>query len=140
MAPDPSPDTPGDPGGEHGDRESTEAAAWRAIVENFGERAVLDEPESTPAPAPPGPAPGTEEDEHFVPPPPPPLPRPAPERLLAWIGLFGVPLVALIAVVLGIAFPPWLAVLLLCWFVGGFVFLVATMRPRPDDPDDGAVV
>jgi hypothetical protein len=111
-------------------------------VENFGDRAVLDDPEPplAPPPPPPGPPPVAEEDEHFVPPPPPPLPRPAPERLLAWIGLFGVPVLVLIAVVLGIAFPSWLSVLLLAWFVGGFVFLVATMRDRPEDPDDGAVV
>ena len=153
MATDPSSETPGDSTGdstgespeEDRDRAAAEDAAWRAIVANFGERAVLDDldpPESTEPPRPPAsPVPAlAEEDEHYVPPPPPPLPRPAPERLLAWVGLFGVPLMVLVAVVLGIAFPTWLAMLLLGWFVGGFVFLVATMRDRPDDPDDGAVV
>lgn len=147
MPPDPSLEGPGEPPDrEPGDRETAEAAAWRAIVENFGERAVLDDAAEAPAPSPAASEPavaepaGEEEVEHFVPPSPPPLPTPPPERLLAWIGLFGVPVVVLVAVVLGLAFPSWLSILLLAWFVGGFVFLVATMHPRTDDPDDGAVV
>jgi hypothetical protein len=47
----------------------------------------------------------------------------------------------LIAVAVGWAMPDWLAMLLVAGFVGGFVFLVATMpRDRRDDGDDGAVV
>lgn len=144
---DPPPESPGERGAASGDGEpepTPEELAWRAIVDNYGERAVIDDPEPTPPRAPehsarPEPV-AAEEDEHFVPPQPPPLPKPPPDRMLAWVGLFGVPMLVLAAVVLGLSFPSWLSVLLLGWFVGGFVFLVATMRPRPDDPDDGAVV
>src|SRR4051794_38952462 len=34
-------------------------------------------------------------EEHYVPPPPPPLPQVEPRRRLAWIGLFGTPVLAL---------------------------------------------
>ena len=78
-------------------------------------------------------------DEHFVPPPPPPLPKPPPARLLAWLGLFGVPTFVLVTLVAGIALPSWLGLLLMGWFVGGFVFLVASMKPGPGESgDDGA--
>ena len=47
----------------------------------------------------------------------------------------------LAAVVLGWVLPDWVSMLLVASFVGGFVFLVATMpRERRDDGDDGAVV
>jgi hypothetical protein len=47
----------------------------------------------------------------------------------------------LVAVVLGWTYPVWFAVGLVLAFVGGFVFLVATMpRDRGDGWDDGAVV
>lgn len=80
-------------------------------------------------------------DDHYLPPPPPRVPLASPPRLLAWLGLFGVPLLTLVAVVTGVSLPQWLSVLFMAWFVGGFVFLVASMRPGPrDDHDDGAVV
>ena len=124
-------------------------AAWRSIVDNYGERPTIDEPEVEVPPSARdlGPPPGADEppdvdppdpDDHFVPPPAPPLPRPAPPRLLAWLGLFGVPTLVLVALVAGIALPSWLSILLMAWFVGGFVYLVASMRPRPDGYDDGA--
>lgn len=88
--------------------------------------------------------PGSWENEgHFVPPAPPPVPLPEPRRRMAWIGLFGAPALMLLGIVLGWAFPSWVSALLVSAFVGGFVYLVATM-PRdgrghwPDD--DGAVV
>jgi hypothetical protein len=49
----------------------------------------------------------------------------------------------LIAVIAHIAFPTWLSMLLVAGFVGGFVFLVATMDRTGRDGwsgDDGAVV
>lgn len=48
----------------------------------------------------------------------------------------------LLAVVLGWTFPSWIMGLLVIGFVGGFVYLVATMsRIRHDwSGDDGAVV
>jgi hypothetical protein len=49
----------------------------------------------------------------------------------------------LIAVIAHITFPTWLSMLLVAGFVGGFVFLVATMERTGRDGwggDDGAVV
>jgi hypothetical protein len=138
-----------------------EDAVWRSIIENYGERPSLDnEPAAAPPPepapardvfdrsfldaqAPPEPQPESWSDEgHFVPPEPPPLPRTTPIRRLAWSGLFGAPALMLLAVVFGWAYPEWLALLLVGGFVGGFVYLVATMpRHRGNWPgDDGAVV
>jgi hypothetical protein len=81
-------------------------------------------------------------DDHFVPPEPPPLPTPEPPRLLAWAGVFGVPVLVIVVSVLKISVPSFVSLLGLAWFVGGFGYLVATMR-RDDDPDpwdDGAVL
>jgi hypothetical protein len=79
-----------------------------------------------------------ETDEHFVPPPAPPIPRPEPRRLLAWAGLVGGPMIALVLLLFG-SLPAWSSFLLFCWFVGGFGYLVGTMRsPGGNDWDDGA--
>jgi hypothetical protein len=126
--------------------------AWRAIVENYGERAELDDepPADPPAeqrlerlftPLPqPEPDEVAEDPDDFVPPTPPPLPKPPPDRLLAWVGLFGSPSVLLLCVVLSVHLPPWLGYLLVASFIGGFVYLVVKMPRRDDiDPwDDGA--
>jgi hypothetical protein len=139
-----------------------EEAAWLAIVANYGERPEMgdspttpDLPEPAPERADPAPlvdrsyldaieaapAPDRHDDEHFVPPDPPPVPRGTPARRLAWVGLFGAPLVMLAAVVFGWALPTWFSMLLVGAFVGGFVFLVATMpRNGGDGWGDGAVV
>lgn len=164
----------GPPGGSsEGGRKLDEDAAWRAIVEHYGDEPSLDlpsldlppldraAPSDPPGEAPPEPeAPrftvferrwdpplntdATWEDEgHFVPPDPPPLPRLEPRRKLAWIGLFGAPVLLLVAVVLGWQLPGWVSFLLVSGFLGGFCYLVATMpRTRGDDGsgDDGAVV
>jgi hypothetical protein len=141
-------------------------AAFRSIVENYGERASLPEPEGPPddaeqegPPAPeagaaggpvvsPGlfrlagqsePPPAPEHEDHFVPPPPPPVPWPEPRRGLAWVALFGSPTLMLLALLFGISLPSWLITTLSFAFIGGFVFLVATMRRGPSDGwDDGA--
>jgi hypothetical protein len=84
-----------------------------------------------------------DEDEHFVPPPPPPLPQVEPRRRLAWIGLFGTPVIALVMVALGVQVSGWIGFLMAVAFVGGFSYLVATMgSSSPDDwsGDDGAVL
>ena len=137
--------------------------AWRAIVENYGERAELDDEPATEPPADPSteqrlerffvplPRPEAEEaddvrdvddepDDAFVPPAPPPLPKLPPDRLLAWTGLFGSPTVLLVCVVLNVHLPPWLGYLLVASFIGGFLYLVVKMPRRDDiDPwDDGA--
>jgi hypothetical protein len=138
--------------------------AWRSIVEHYGERVSIDDDASlsepaaeTPASVSPWDEPGVEDrtdlgpdpdsedalsgvdEDRFVPPPPPPLPRVAPDRLLAWAGVFGAPVVLLTAVVTGIDLPAWLGYLLVGGFIGGFVYLVTRMPRGPRDPsDDGA--
>ena len=141
-----------------------EEAAWRMIVENYGERPSLAE-NATVDPAPVVAEPverdpfdrsyldaleaslaeerreRREHEEHFVPPEPPPVPRGTPARRLAWCGLFGAPLVMLAAVVFGLQYPAWLTLGMVAAFIGGFVFLVATMpRDGGDGWGDGAVV
>ena len=146
-----------------------EDAVWAEIVANYGERPVMGADPSSPG----GDGPRAvepvetnrprnlfdrsyieattestseaswDDEGHFVPPPPPPLPRLEPRRKLAWIGMFGAPFVMLLAVVFGWPLPGWVGSLLVGSFVGGFVYLVATMqRRRPGDwsGDDGAVV
>ncbi len=84
-----------------------------------------------------------DDEGHFVPPPPPPLPVLEPRRKWAWIGLFGAPALMLLGIVLGWNYPSWISALLVGGFVGGFVYLVATMSRtgRGHWPgDDGAVV
>jgi hypothetical protein len=153
-----------------------EDAAWRSIIENYGERPRLGPLTVEPTPLEPPPAPprvdpvelspfdrsyldahdpartehrDEDEDqherpdrhEHFVPPVPPPVPRGTPARRLAWAGLFGPPALMILAVAFGWTFPGALSFALVAGFVGGFVFLVATMpRDRDEDGDDGAVV
>jgi hypothetical protein len=135
-------------------RRAREDAEWQSIVENYG-----DQPEVEPPPAPePAPEPvifevppelgprswtPTPEDDRYVPPPAPPVPRPHGLRAVAWFGLFGVPTIVLVCLVLGISLPSPTGLIALIWFVGGFGYLVATMNdPRDSDGgwDDGAVV
>jgi hypothetical protein len=128
---------------------SNEDEAWRAIVDNYGERARI-EPDEVPPTEPaadphadpyadPAELTQTHEDERFVPPPPPPLPHVPRDRLLAWSGLFGAPAVLLTALVLGIGLPPLVGYALVASFIGGFVYLVIQMPRGPHDPyDDGA--
>ena len=65
------------------------------------------------------------------------MPGTTPARRLAWIGLFGAPALMLLAVVARLTFPTWLSMGLVVAFVGGFVFLVATM-PRATAGDGAA--
>lgn len=142
---------------EPADEGRAEAAAWAAIVANFGERAVLDpadEPDtaarSEPAPssaADPGPDPDDaidallEEEQRFVPPDPPPVPMPPPDRLAAWIGVFGSPAVLLVCLVVGVTIPTLLGWALVIGFIGGFCYLLARSPGTPRDPgDDGSRV
>lgn len=128
-----------------------EDEAWRAIVENFGDRADLDpSPEPEPEPEPePQPEPQLSWDDpypdsdwnsdRFVPPPPPPIPTTTTDRLVAWLGVFGSPAVLLFCLVLGIDLPSLVAYALVAGFVGGFLYLVMQMPRGPRDPgDDGA--
>ena len=132
-------------------RREREDADWRAIVEQFGDVPAFPEPPKT-APEPPAafevpveltPAQWDDDADGYVPPPPPPLPRPRGVRLAAWIGLFGVPALVVVGLLLNISLPSYVGLVCLAWFVGGFGYLVATMA-GPDDPDlggdDGAVL
>jgi hypothetical protein len=148
-------------------RDLDEEAAWREIVAHYGDTPSV-EPDA-PAVAPvdtndPEPVEtprrdifdrsylesqelntqaGWDDEGHFVPPPPPPLPQVSPRRKAAWAGLFGGPTLMLVMIVFGWSFPTWVMGLLVAWFVGGFLYLVATMpRSRGDgwSGDDGAVV
>jgi hypothetical protein len=148
-----------------GEADDPAEAAWRAIIDNYGDRAELDDPPSADPAAPPGPpAPSApfggrfgnlttgadfdeEEDdpflaeERFEPPTPPPMPRTTPDRLAAWIGIFGSPMVLLAALIFSIEVPTFVAYVLICGFVGGFGYLVYKMPRGPRDPwDDGAQV
>lgn len=79
-------------------------------------------------------------EERFRPPPPPPLPRVTPPRLVAWFGVFGVPVLVLVFLMASVQLPAVVGAGLMFWFVGGFAYLVASMGPRREDPDDGAVL
>lgn len=147
------------------DNEPDLDAAWQSILDHYGERETIEEflseAERSPTEQPQtgaGAGPDREldaesrdhvahdrhEDDtegHFVPPRPGPVPRPTTIRLLAWLGLFGVPLVVLVCLVVGLHLPGWLGLLCTGWFVGGFVTLVATMNNhRRDEWDDGAEI
>ena len=138
-----------------GARRAREDAEWQSIVEHYGERPEVSPPPPEPEPVvdpaifemPASLGPRSweleEEDDRFVPPPAPPVPRPHGLRLAAWIGLFGMPAVVLLCIVLHVSLPSPLGFLALVWFVGGFGYLVATMNEPKDSGggwDDGAVV
>ncbi|KAA1428958.1 hypothetical protein [Nocardioides antri] len=125
---------------------------WQQIVENFGERVVL-EPEEEPQVDVVRPQVPDEDlddppvrdqihpDDEFVPPTPPPIPRPPIDRLLAWFGVFGIPAVVLFCIVVGISVPTWFGLLMAAGFIGGFGYLVVKMSDEPRPPwDDGAVL
>lgn len=123
--------------------------AWRDIVDHYGERAEVEQVAEAPPEPPTDPelvVPSTppvheqhHDEERFVPPTPPPLPWVEPRRRAAWAGLFGAPVVLLVLTVLGQSLPRLLAYAMVIAFVGGFVYLVATMPTGPRDPgDDGA--
>lgn len=123
-----------------------EDQAWNEIIDNYGDApdaAALDEvPAAAPEPEPTDWNPTPWEDEgRYVPPPPPKVALAEPPRLVAWAGLVIAPLVMLLVTVAPMSVPGWASMLLLLWFVGGFGFLVATMKHEPRDPyDDGAVL
>jgi len=147
--------------------EAAQDAAWQEIVANFGERVELaddvpaapvfgddiDEPfEPHPEPdhghleaAPdsdPEPYDDIAESERFIAPRP-PLPHTTPDRLVAWLGVLGAPLLAVVLFVLhatlGWYIASWIVDLLVIAFLSGFGYLVFHMPREPRDPwDDGA--
>lgn len=158
--------------------------AWRAIVDNYGDRPDLDGPVASDSEDEPdgpesaegaagrdaagapsdglvdarpdeliGPArhplrepgwdelsPAAWEEERFVPPPAPPVPSTSTDRLVAWLGIFGSPVILLVTLILGIRLPELISYLLVIAFVGGFVYLVVNMSREPRDPDDNGAV
>ena len=132
--------------------ERSEDEAWRSIVDNYGERAALDEPAPQPADPPEQPSPAAETpdpadpdawdepEERFVPPVPPRAPRQPLPRRLAWLAVLGSPLALVVALLASVAIPGLVGYALVAAFVGGFGYLVATMeRAASRDPwDDGA--
>lgn len=118
-------------------------AAWRQIVENYGERPEVPDPV---APAPEAPLTEPPEvfhlemyDERFVPPPLPPPPVVTPERRVAWVGLVASPLLLIVLTFIDYSFPAVLTGGLVVAFLASFGYLVATMEPHDPD-DDGARV
>jgi hypothetical protein len=80
---------------------------------------------------------------HFVPPVPPPLPRPTPLRLAAWLGVLVGPVLMTLVAAASWRLPELVTTVLVIGFVGGVVYLIATMGDGPRDPygpDNGAVV
>lgn len=151
--------TPGD--------ESRTELAWREIVENYGDRPVLDDESRSASAAATAPASGATgdlpedlpedlpdedevearerriaESERFRPPPAPPLPRPRSwQRAVAWAGVFVPPVVALVVGLMSLYVTQLVAWALVVWFVGGFGYLVRQMPRSPRDPwDDGSRV
>jgi hypothetical protein len=145
--------------------ESRTELAWREIVENYGERPVLDDSSTSsegsaeaPSGTPSAPSPtdlpehlrdddeverreqAIAESERFKPPPAPPFPVPRTwERGLAWAGIFVAPVIALVIGLLSIYVHPLVGWALVGWFVGGFAYLVLVMPKAPRDPwDDGS--
>ncbi|MBS4752314.1 hypothetical protein KG112_05765 [Nocardioides sp. zg-ZUI104] len=140
-------------------------AAWQQIVDNYGDRVLIDPVEETSGetaghtdatpdrvedlhlpdePADPDEtAVGDDLDEvdRFVPEEAPPVAMPPLDRLLAWAGVLGSPVVLLVFLLLGLSLPGLLAWVLVGGFIAGFCYLVARMPGGPRDPwDDGARV
>jgi hypothetical protein len=119
-----------------------EDAEWSRIVSAFEAehgRTIVDDPSDAPPP-PPHELPVLDRpDEHYEPPAPPPIPAPAPASLYAvllvaaGVLLVGVPGILHLSADLGL-FVGVTAI------AGGAAMLVARMRDRSDDGDDGAVV
>jgi hypothetical protein len=125
-------------------------AAWREIVDHYGDAPVVpDEPPAEP-PAPTSPAasstPSTPSppepffielhDDGFVPPPLPPPPEIATDRRFAWVGLVAPPLLFIVVSLLDYPLPGVIDAVLVLAFLGSFGYLVATMSREPRDPDD----
>ena len=124
---------------------------WQAIVDNYGERAGARvrgrraagdrrrSPRRAVEPAASWDDPYPDSDwstDRFVPPTSPAAPAPTTDRLFAWLGVFGSPVVLLVCLVFGIDLPQLVAYLLVAAFVGGFLYLVVQMPRGPRDPDD----
>lgn len=83
---------------------------------------------------------GMDDDaQGYQPPHPPPLPRPADTvGRFSWAAVIGGPSLIVVANLLG--WPTWLSGLGVVATIAGFAALVARMKEREDDGDNGAVV
>jgi hypothetical protein len=122
---------------------SRDEDAWRQIIEHYGDAPEFpDEPAVDDALSLEVPVPDPEVLDDFgafVPPEPPPLPRPRGARLVAWLGIFGSPVLLLLSLFLNLRLPSSISTLVVMWFLGGFLYLVYQMPKQRDDPwDDGA--
>lgn len=133
--------------------ETEEDAAWRDIVEHYGERVHLDDVDEPDLVDPVVRAAYdddldadtvyVEDVERYEPPPPPPLPKTTPDRLMAWVGLLGTPVIVITLLIVNWVTqwspPTWVIGMLVLAFLGGFGYLVYSMSGEPGDPwDDGA--
>jgi hypothetical protein len=115
--------------------------AWRQIVDHYGDApefpeepaAELDLPVDVPAEED---IPEPEDPDAFVPPDPPPIPRPHGARLAAWLGVFGAPILLIVAAIASFRLSSFVSTLLVVWFLCGFGYLVWQMPNERDDPDD----
>ena len=133
------------------ERERNIDDAWAHIVANYGTAPSMDAPgvDAPPEPvadepvSPPAPQVAHDDDDdehHYVPPPPPPLPRPHGPAAVAWVGLIGGPLLLMFAAIAGIRLPGLLTATAVIGFVGGMVYLIATMDGSREGWDNGAQV
>lgn len=110
-------------------RAAREAQLWDSIVANYGDR-----PESSMW--------LNDEEPHYEPPAPPPVPVPRLPRLLAWIGVLGVPVAALVFAMAQTmsesiwVLPDVVSFGLFAWFISGFAYLISQMRRTDSDADD----
>lgn len=142
-----------------------EDALWRSIVENYGERAELDDDIDPPSaagatdvgettdepydvfdtdvadPQPSDELSHADDEPRFVPPVPPPLPTTTRARRAAWFGLIGAPILFLLTAFTGGTLGGTVALTLVAVFVASLAYLVFTMPQEPRDPwDNGARV
>jgi hypothetical protein len=128
-----------------------EQRAWDAIVADLsGQIDLGPEFPKVPQPPPPLAADGDHPDPladpvdlpdegGYEPPEPPPIPRPEDAvGRFSWAALLGGPVLVIVANVL--SWDRWLAGVGVALTIGGFVSLVARMKDREDDGDNGAVV
>ncbi len=135
------PDAAAGPGGTDPARTPSPPAGAHPVPEP-AEEDLLRPPRAAADPDPFAGADLPDDEHHFVPPEPPPLGRPDLPTGIAWAGVLGGPVVLLLAAVLTWHLHSLVTAACVVGFVGGVVFLVATMddgRGR-DGWNDGAQV